>query len=210
MLVACRQVSVVHCTSDGAVVALDHVDLEVDELARIAVRGRSGSGKTTLLHVLAGFVEPSSGSVERAADIRLDVVFQAANLLPHVTAYENVAFAADVAGREEPELPAVEILELVGLGAKLDNLPGELSGGEAQRVAIARALGATPAVLLCDEPTGHLDSDTQTRVLELLDALQREFQFALVVATHDAEVAARYDTVVELRDGHIVAELGAL
>jgi putative ABC transport system ATP-binding protein len=210
MLVACRQVSVVHGTEDSAVAALDHVDLEIDELARIALRGRSGSGKTTLLHVLAGFVEPSSGRVERAADLRPAVVFQAANLLPYFTAYENVAFAADVAGREGPPLPAEEILELVGLGAKLDNLPGELSGGEAQRVAIARALGSTPAVLLCDEPTGHLDSDTQTRVLELLDALQREFQFALVVATHDAEVAARYDTVVELHDGRVVAEMGVL
>jgi putative ABC transport system ATP-binding protein len=210
MLVACRQVSVVHSAKDSPVAALDHVDLEVGELARTALRGRSGSGKTTLLHVLAGFVEPSSGSVERAAGLRLAVVFQAANLLPHFTAYENVAFAADVAGHGEPPLPAEEILELVGLGAKLDNLPGELSGGEAQRVAIARALGATPAVLLCDEPTGHLDSDTQVRVLELLDALQREFQFALVVATHDAEVAARYDTVVELHDGRVVSEMGVL
>jgi putative ABC transport system ATP-binding protein len=188
------------------VTALDHADLEVEEGARIAFVGRSGSGKTTLLHVIAGLVEPTSGTVERAPDARLAVVFQAANLLPHFTAFENVAFAVDVAAEAAEPLPAEELLELVGLGEKLDNLPGELSGGEAQRVAIARALGTAPTLLLCDEPTGHLDSDTQSRVLELLDLLQGEFRFALVVATHDPEVAARFDTVVELHDGRVAAE----
>jgi putative ABC transport system ATP-binding protein len=210
-LVSCRQVSVVHGSGERAVTALDHVDLDVEEGARVAFRGRSGSGKTTLLHVIAGLVEPSSGTVERAADARLAVVFQAANLLPHFTAFENVAFAADVArGQGARPVPAEELLELVGLGEKLDNLPGELSGGEAQRVAIARALGTAPTLLLCDEPTGHLDSDTQSRVLELLDLLQREFHFALVVATHDPEVAARFDTIVELHDGRVVAGAGVV
>ena len=206
-LVSCRHVSVVHGRGERSVTALDHVDFEVEEGARIAFVGRSGSGKTTLLHVIAGLVEPTSGTVERAPDARLAVVFQAANLLPHFTAFENVAFAVDIASEQAAQpLPAEELLELVGLEAKLDNLPGELSGGEAQRVAIARALGTAPTLLLCDEPTGHLDSDTQSRVLELLDLLQREFHFALVVATHDPEVAARFDTIVELHDGRVVAE----
>jgi putative ABC transport system ATP-binding protein len=96
------------------------------------------------------------------------------------------------------------LLELVGLAARLDALPNELSGGEAQRVALARALAQSPELLLCDEPTGHLDSDTAERMLDLIEALQREFRFALVTATHDARVAARAERVLELSDGHIV------
>jgi predicted ABC-type transport system involved in lysophospholipase L1 biosynthesis ATPase subunit len=98
------------------------------------------------------------------------------------------------------------LLELVGLGAKLDALPAELSGGEAQRVAIARALAQRPALLLCDEPTGQLDSDTGGRVLDLIDALQERLGFALVIATHDAQVAARCDRVITLEDGRIIAD----
>ena len=134
-------------------------------------------------------------------------VFQGANLLPYFTAFENVAFAAQLRGGEaEPALAARSLLELVGLGAKLDHLPAELSGGEAQRVAIARALAQQPELLLCDEPTGHLDSDTGERVLDLIDALQGEFGFALVVATHSSDVAARYTRELELEDGAIVGE----
>src|SRR5205807_9279243 len=120
-----------------------------------------------------------------------------------------VAFARE-ASAESPDMPngradhePEDLLELVGLSAKLDSLPGELSGGEAQRVAIARALAQSPELLLCDEPTGHLDSDTAERVLDLIEALQREFCFALVIATHDAAVAARAGRVVELADGRI-------
>jgi predicted ABC-type transport system involved in lysophospholipase L1 biosynthesis ATPase subunit len=209
-LVRCRQVGVDFGQGELAVRALAGVDLEVDEAARIALRGRSGSGKTTLLHVLAGLVSPSSGTVERAVDARSAVVFQSPNLLPSFTAFENVAFSVDVAGDAEPALAADALLDLVGLHDKMANLPSELSGGEAQRVAVARALGASPRLLLCDEPTGHLDSDTQLRVLDLLDALQREFGFALVVATHDSEVADRLDRVVELRDGRIASSLLAV
>jgi putative ABC transport system ATP-binding protein len=125
-------------------------------------------------------------------------------LLPHFTAVENVAFAAHLAG--ESGLTPEELLELVGLAAKADNLPAELSGGEAQRVAIARALAQQPELMLCDEPTGHLDSDTSERVLDLIEALQRELGFALVVATHDADLAARLERAVELEDGAIVRE----
>src|SRR5207244_4977263 len=133
-------------------------------------------------------------------------VFQGGNLLPHFTAFENVAFAALVsAGEADPTQAPAALLELVGLKAKLDLLPAELSGGEAQRVAIARALAQQPQLLLCDEPTGHLDSETGERMLDLLQALQREFRFALVVATHDADVAARLDQAVELHDGRVLA-----
>src|SRR5438477_7904189 len=134
-------------------------------------------------------------------------VFQGGNLLPHFTAFENVAFAARVsADGADPALAPTPLLELVGLATKLDHLPAELSGGEAQRVAIARALAQHPRLLLCDEPTGHLDSDTGERVLALIEALKEVFGISLVLATHDADVAARLEREVELHDGRIVHE----
>jgi putative ABC transport system ATP-binding protein len=119
-----------------------------------------------------------------------------------------VAFAAWVAGRagEPIRHEPAELLELVGLGAKLDALPSELSGGEGQRVAIARALAQKPDLLLCDEPTGHLDSDTAGRVLDLIEALRERFGFALAIATHDREVASRCPHLIRLADGRIVRE----
>ena len=227
-LAACRGVSVTFVRGDVTVVALREVDLSIAPDDALALWGRSGSGKTTLLHVLGGLVEPTKGSVqwhgkplsslnavararERARGI--GYVFQGANLLPHFTAFENVAFAARASrlGREEgddsgggPE----ELLGLVGLARKLDSLPAELSGGEAQRVAIARALAQRPELLLCDEPTGHLDSDTGERVLDLIEALKEELGFTLVIATHDADVAGRAGRLVELRDGRVASVQG--
>jgi putative ABC transport system ATP-binding protein len=204
-------VSVVYPSGDARVSALCEFDLTVRMGDGVALWGRSGSGKTTVLHVLGGLVAPTSGSVRwrgeplstldasaraRARRSGIAYVFQGSNLLPHFTAFENVAFT----GAEDPE----ELLGLVGLGAKLDSLPSELSGGEQQRVAIARALGQRPDLLLCDEPTGHLDSDTGARVLDLIDALKERFGFALVTATHDVDVAARADRMVSLADGRVV------
>jgi putative ABC transport system ATP-binding protein len=223
-LLACRGVSVVHGSGGATVTALQEIDLHVRERERVALFGPSGSGKTTLLHVLGGLLVPDSGEVDwrggalsaldavargQARSTGIAFVFQGANLLPTLTAYENVAFAAYVRGSVavgERGLGPGELLELVGLSAKLDALPGELSGGEAQRVAIARALAQRPLVLLCDEPTGHLDSDTGARVLDLIDALHDEFGFAQVTATHDADVAARFDRAVGLADGRIVSQ----
>lgn len=221
-IAACHDVSVTYGSKAAPVHALAGVSLVLGAGERTALLGRSGSGKTTLLHALGGLVEPTGGKVEwhgrplatvdeaargaqRAHGIAF--VFQGANLLPYFTAFENVAFAAEVAGAEaKAALAAPALLELVGLTAKLDHLPSELSGGEAQRVAIARALAQQPELLLCDEPTGHLDSDTADRVLDLVDALQDEFGFALIVATHSTEVAARYDRQIEIEDGVIVHE----
>ncbi len=180
----------------GEVRALAGVDLAVTEHDSVALIGRSGSGKTTLLHVLSGLVVPTAGTVERNATTSL--VFQGANLLPHFTALENVLFA------ERDGADAEQLLTLVGLQDKFDHLPGELSGGEAQRAAIARSLAQQPSVLLCDEPTGHLDSDTSARVLDLIGALRDQLGFALVIATHDPGIAARCERSVELHDGHIV------
>jgi ABC-type lipoprotein export system ATPase subunit len=233
-LIRCDAVGVAYGQDEARVVALQAIDLTVAPGERLALWGRSGSGKTTLLHVLGGLVVPSNGSVMwkheelssldaaargRARAQGIAYVFQGSNLLSHFTAFENVAFAREAGAKpadergdergkpaqdERPEHSPEDLLELVGLAAKLDALPSELSGGEAQRVAIARALAQSPELLLCDEPTGHLDSDTAERVLDLIDALQREFGFALVTATHDAGVAARADRVIELGDGRLV------
>jgi len=224
-LIACERVSVAYGRGDARVTALHGVDLAVDPGERLALWGRSGSGKTTLLHVLGGLVVPSDGRVMwkrqalssldeaargRARALGIAYIFQGSNLLSHFTASENVAFARETSARsgarigERADYEPEDLLALVGLSSKLDSLPGELSGGEAQRVAIARALAQSPELLLCDEPTGHLDSDTAERVLDLIEALQREFSFALVTATHDVGVAARASRVVELADGGIV------
>jgi len=218
-IAACRDVVVSYGRGDAARRALDGVTLALSQGESLALLGRSGSGKTTLLHVLGGLVEPTSGTVEwhghplasldsaargavRAHGIAY--VFQGANLLPHFNAFENVAFAATVSGETGRELGPLDLLGLVGLAAKADHLPSELSGGEAQRVALARALAQAPELLLCDEPTGHLNSDTGERVLDLIDALRQELGFALVIATHDSGVAARLGREVELHDGRIV------
>jgi putative ABC transport system ATP-binding protein len=217
-LAECRGVSVEYGDGDARVAALRDVSLTIGRSERVALWGRSGSGKTTLLHVLGGLVDPTAGvvtwdgeplsSLDAAARARVRArgiayVFQGAHLLPYFTAYENVAFAAAALDDEPASERIEELLGLVGLASKLDSLPAELSGGEAQRVAIARALAQRPELLLCDEPTGHLDSDTGQRVLDLVDALQAEFGFALVVATHDSEVAARAERVLSLADGRL-------
>ena len=216
-LAVCRGVTVVHGHGEAAVTALDRIDLAIAAGERVGLVGRSGSGKTTLLHGLGGLVMPTEGEVLLGGELlsSLDAaargkararsvayVFQGANLLPTFTAFENVAFAAHVSGTQEDP---VRLLSVVGLKTKLDALPAELSGGEAQRVAIARALAQQPELLLCDEPTGQLDSDTGARVLDLLEALHAKLGFALVVATHDPDVAARSDRILTIEDGAIAA-----
>jgi putative ABC transport system ATP-binding protein len=222
-LAACRNVAVVLGHGETEVVALAGIDLAIREGEALVLWGRSGSGKSTLLHVLGGLLTPTTGTVEfagkpltaaqsglrsRLRATGIANVFQSPNLLPHLTAFENIAFAARVAAVDGSPVTGspMDLLSLVGLEAKADSLPDELSGGEAQRVAIARALAQRPRLLLCDEPTGHLDSDTGERVLALIEALSSEFGFGFVLATHDADVAARYPREVELLDGRIVRE----
>ena len=218
MIAGCHDLTVIHGSGAGAVAALSNVELAIDVRDRLALLGRSGSGKTTLLHALGGLVEPTSGSVtwdgrplatldhSARSGVRargIAYVFQSPNLLPYFTALENVRFGARGSGAADRPA-AAELLALVGLTAKHDHLPAELSGGEQQRVAIARALGQQPRLLLCDEPTGHLDRDTGRRVLDLIDALQTRLGFALVIATHDGEVVARFDRRISLLDGRVV------
>jgi putative ABC transport system ATP-binding protein len=217
-LIACHEVTVTFRHGHESVRALCEVDLALDRGETLALTGRSGSGKTTLLHVLGGLVAPTAGRVEWQGGRRPTVdellrddraalpvaqIFQGGNLLEHLTAFENVAFAASVAGQAPDTASVLDLLGAVGVLDKADSLPAELSGGEGQRVAVARALAQRPDLLLCDEPTGQLDSATGAQVLGLIDELQREDGFALCVATHDADVAGRYARTLALSDGRL-------
>jgi putative ABC transport system ATP-binding protein len=201
--------------------ALRSVDLEVNDGELVALTGPSGSGKSTILNLVSGIDKPTAGSVhiggQRIDDMsqeelatwrgaNVGIVFQFFQLLPILTAVENVALPVELAGNcraREARAVASRGLELVGLGDKLDHLPGELSGGEQQRVAIARALVRDPQLIVADEPTGNLDSTTADKVLELLLALNRGGT-TVVFVTHDAEVAALAHRVISIRDGHIM------
>jgi ABC-type lipoprotein export system ATPase subunit len=196
------------------------VDVEIARGDFVALRGASGTGKSTLLHLLGGLDTPNAGEIifngQNVAHFsdselthfrnrRVGFVFQAYHLLPELTAIENVCLPARVAriGAGAAARRAESLLARVGLHGRLDHKPSELSGGEQQRVAIARALINEPELLLADEPTGNLDSRTGGEIIELLKSLQPEKQMTLVIATHDAKVAASAPRVIELVDGQI-------
>jgi len=197
--------------------ALRGVDLEIAAGEFIVLLGPSGSGKSTLLNILGGLDTPSSGSISfkdddlsKADEAALTAyrrkhvgfVFQFYNLIPSLTARENVALVTDIASQP---MPAAEALIWVGLGERLDHFPSQLSGGEQQRVAIARAIAKRPAVLLCDEPTGALDIATGVVVLEALARVNGELGTTTVVITHNAAIASMADRVVRLADGRVTA-----
>ena len=198
---------------------LDGIDFALPRGASLAIVGPSGSGKSTLLGLLAGLDLPSSGRVRldgvdlgtldedaRAAlrASRLGFVFQNFQLVEHLSALDNVRLPLDIRGeRGDTAQAARAMLERVGLGARLRQLPAQLSGGEQQRVALARAFVTQPQLLLADEPTGNLDAATGHAIIELLFALQREQGSTLVLVTHDTELAARCDAVLELHAGRV-------
>ena len=195
--------------------ALRGIDLEVYPGELIVLLGPSGSGKSTLLNILGGLDIPSSGCVlYKAKDLtkakerelteyrrfHIGFVFQFYNLIPSLTARENVAIVTEIAQRPmKPE----DALTIVGLSERLDHFPSQLSGGEQQRVAIARAVSKNPEVLLCDEPTGALDSPTGILVLESLERANRELGTTTLIITHNADIAGMADRVIHLSNGHI-------
>ncbi|HEY5682693.1 MAG TPA: ABC transporter ATP-binding protein [Sulfuricaulis sp.] len=206
-------------TAEGALDILSGVNLEIKAGERVAIIGVSGSGKSTLLGLLAGLDTPTQGEVTLAGE-RLDqldedgrarvragrvgFVFQSFQLLPGLTALENVMLPLELADLPNPLREARELLDRVGLGGRLSHYPRQLSGGEQQRVAIARAFAMTPAILFADEPTGNLDSATGARVIDLLFDLNRERRTTLVLVTHDEIIAARCERHLYLDAGRIV------
>jgi putative ABC transport system ATP-binding protein/lipoprotein-releasing system ATP-binding protein len=193
------------------------LDLDVKRGERVFLCGASGAGKSTLLYTLAGLEQPTAGEVHfeeedlyrvsatRQATLRntrMGFVFQSYMLLPELTALENVALPGLIGGQPDRDR-AAELLEKVGLGPRTGHLPSELSGGEQQRVAIARALANRPSMLFADEPTGNLDSKTGGEIIDLLLGLARENGTTLLAVTHDANLAARGDRVLHIRDGQL-------
>lgn len=212
-----RGVTRLYRTGEVVVHALRGVDLDLYRGELVVLLGPSGSGKSTLLNILGGLDVPTSGSVrfgdhdlananERVLTSyrreHVGFVFQFYNLVPSLTARENVALVTEIAAR--PMQPA-DALAVVGLGERMDHFPAQLSGGEQQRVAIARAIAKRPEILLCDEPTGALDSQTGILVLEAIDRVNRELGATTAVITHNSVVAGMADRVIELADGRIAA-----
>jgi putative ABC transport system ATP-binding protein len=208
---------------ETAVDALRGVSLEVQPGQLTAIMGPSGSGKSTLMHILAALDRPTSGYVTIAGNrlgklsdnevtrIRrkhIGFVFQFFNLLPMLTAEENVLLPLSIAGEKPDRGQFKELMERVGLADRLTHRPSELSGGQQQRVAIARALVSKPTVVFADEPTGNLDSQTGGEILELLRESVRDFGQTMVMVTHEARAAAIADRILFLADGLIVKELG--
>lgn len=203
--------------------ALDGVSLRIRSGEFVAVVGRSGSGKTTMLDLLGLLLRPTSGRIEidgvdtgtlsdgqRATmrGERIGFIFQEFNLLPTLTALENVMLPLRYRRVRDPEGPARarRLLEEVDLGDRLEHRPGELSGGQAQRVAIARSMINNPALVLGDEPTGEVDTETSTQLLDLMRRMNRERGVTFVIVTHDLDIAGRADRVIRLKDGRVASD----
>lgn len=207
-----------YVTDNYEVHALDGVSLSVEEGEFLAIIGTSGSGKTTLLQILGGLDEPTAGGVwirgnslkdmtedERTIFRRRNIgfVFQQYNLIPVINVYENIVLPLRLDGAEIDEKLLEDIVRTLKIGEKLENLPEELSGGQQQRVAIARALMVKPAVLLCDEPTGNLDSVTSMEVIALLKTCAARFHQTVIVVTHQEAIAQMADRILRVEDGKL-------
>lgn len=208
----------IYGTGPNAVHALDGVNLSVEEGEFVAVVGTSGSGKSTLLHMLGGLDRPTSGKVlvdgkdifslkEEALTIfrrrKIGFVFQSYNLVPVLNVYENVVLPIELDGRKVDKTYIQTILQTLGLKDRQTALPNQLSGGQQQRVAIARALASSPAIILADEPTGNLDSQTSQDVLSLLKVTSQKFSQTMVMITHNEEIAQMADRIIRIEDGKI-------
>lgn len=208
-------------SGDHRLTVLRDVTFTIEQGSFVAIVGPSGSGKTTLLGLLAGLDTPSRGTVllddadlskmdedarARLRGEKVGFVFQSFQLIPTLTAIENVQVPLELRGEEGAVERARDVLQRVGLGDRLDHFPTQLSGGEQQRVAIARAFANRPRILFADEPTGNLDSDTGTRIVELLESLNRESGSTIVLVTHDLALAGRTRRIIRLSDGVVVSD----
>lgn len=200
---------------------LDDITLEIPDKQRVAIVGPSGSGKSTLLGLIAGLDRPTSGSITlngveistmresvlaRFRRDHIGYIFQSFHLIPTLTALENVLVPLELAGANEAQERATDLLQTVGLGERLHHYPVQLSGGEQQRVAVARAFACRPPILLADEPTGNLDSATGEHMMQLLHSLHRDYGTTLVLVTHDRSIASSMERVIALRDGRIESD----
>ena len=221
-VIQCQNVGKTYDDGSLKVEVLRNIDFQVASGEGIGIIGASGSGKSTLLHILGGLDKPTSGEVKiqgqglnslsqvaigQLRNRHLGFVYQFHHLLPEFSALENVMMPLLGArkSRAEAQAAAAKILEKVGLGSRMTHRPGELSGGERQRAAIARALVTKPDCLLADEPTGNLDRKNATHALEMMLELKRELGTALIVVTHDEQLAKRFDRVLTMDDGSLRA-----
>ena len=210
-----RNVTRIYTNGDHELKALDGIDMTLEEGKFIVVLGPSGAGKSTLLNLLGGLDSPTSGKIyvrgrdiselkgDELAEYRAETVgfvFQFYNLVPTLTVRENVALVKEIV---KDIIPPEQVLEEVGLADHMDNFPAELSGGEQQRVSIARAIAKNPDILLCDEPTGALDSETGVMVLKLLLDMARNHGKTIVIVTHNQNIAKMADVVIHVRNGRI-------
>jgi len=218
-MIELREVSKTVTSGDHRLTILHPLTLTVPGGQRLAILGPSGSGKSTLLGLIAGLDSPSSGAVvidgveittlseDRLAKLRgekIGFVFQSFHLIPSLTALENILVPMEIAGRRDAGARARTLLAEVGLGERGHHYPSQLSGGEQQRVAIARALSNEPKIILADEPTGNLDSNTGHTVIELLLTINRTRGTTVIVVTHDPDIASMADARISLRDGRVV------
>lgn len=221
-VVELERVLKIYGEGETQVTALDSVSTSFTQGAFTAIMGPSGSGKSTMLHVLAGLDTPSSGEVfiegqpitglkdnqlTRLRRDRIGFVFQSFNLIPTLNARANIELPLKLAGRKADQYWLSHIVDILGLGARLHHLPSQLSGGQRQRVAIARALASKPAVIVADEPTGNLDSQSGNEVLSLLRNAVDHLGQSVIMVTHDQSAALKADRVLVMRDGQIRADL---
>lgn len=217
MLVRLEKVTKVYRSGEHELKALDGVDLEIEEGKFAVILGPSGAGKSTLLNLLGGLDSPTEGKIyvdgedistlsnDELAEYRAEkvgFVFQFYNLVPTLTVHENVTLVKEIS---KNALSATKILDEVGLKDHLNNFPSELSGGEQQRVSIARAIAKNPKILLCDEPTGALDSATGAVVLKLLLKLARDYKKTIIVVTHNQNISRMADVVIRVKNGKILS-----